>query len=453
MANLNASMTKAGIPYSTLWSENFNDPFFNNGLTQWITDGIVTHDTSHVRPLSTLKLPVEDERLGRAVGKAFRQANWIMGIFDEGCMGMFNAIIPDELLNPTGVYKERLSQSALYAYMRDKVTDAEAEQILTELQRRGMKFNWGTNEETELTKNQTLSQIKMYIAAKRIAFEFKCAVIGIQYQQGLKDLVPASDLAEGLLNDLENAPEVRSADRSVVMPDIPHFNEVDECAGLDGLGTEQLWRVLDRKLAEGCSVWQPQNTLHDLRMGWQFDGEGEGCFDPITCRKSVQDYVWEFLISGAVPPTHFAQDYADASSERQPPMYFRLGGGTIKGISKPGFGVWSRVWIDGHKNGTRVDQRLCADVGTFKVVGLPMAETERRWKESTPQWPIMHAVLLGLGEGEVARNRMMARHKSNHIQVVYAPSLEMARKAARIKAAMLAEMGLEVSVCGDVGLN
>ena len=36
-----------------------------------------------------------------------------MGVFDEGCMGMFNAIIPDDLLNPTGVYKERLSQSAL----------------------------------------------------------------------------------------------------------------------------------------------------------------------------------------------------------------------------------------------------------------------------------------------------------------------------------------------------
>ena len=49
-----------------------------------------------------------------------------MGIFDEGCMGMYNAIIPDELLHPTGVFKERLSQSALYAEMRT-VTDAEAQ--------------------------------------------------------------------------------------------------------------------------------------------------------------------------------------------------------------------------------------------------------------------------------------------------------------------------------------
>jgi len=40
-----------------------------------------------------------------------------MGIFDEGCMGMYNAIIDDELLNELGIYKERLSQSALYAEM------------------------------------------------------------------------------------------------------------------------------------------------------------------------------------------------------------------------------------------------------------------------------------------------------------------------------------------------
>ena len=48
-----------------------------------------------------------------------------MGVFDEGCMGMFNAIIPDDLLNPTGVFKERLSQSALY-YETTQVSDDEA---------------------------------------------------------------------------------------------------------------------------------------------------------------------------------------------------------------------------------------------------------------------------------------------------------------------------------------
>ena len=48
-----------------------------------------------------------------------------------------------------------------------------------------------------MTEAQTLQQCKMYIAAVRLADDFGCAAIGIQYQQGLKDLSPASDLAEG----------------------------------------------------------------------------------------------------------------------------------------------------------------------------------------------------------------------------------------------------------------
>ena len=35
-------------------------------------------------------------------------------------MGMYNAIIDDEMLNPTGIYKERLSQSALVAGMQQR---------------------------------------------------------------------------------------------------------------------------------------------------------------------------------------------------------------------------------------------------------------------------------------------------------------------------------------------
>ncbi len=48
-----------------------------------------------------------------------------MGVFDEGCMGMYNAIIPDDLLHAMGLFKERLRQSVLYAAMRE-VPDDEA---------------------------------------------------------------------------------------------------------------------------------------------------------------------------------------------------------------------------------------------------------------------------------------------------------------------------------------
>jgi hypothetical protein len=42
----------------------------------------------------------------------------------------------------------------------------------------------------------------------------------------------------------------------------------------------------------------------------------------------------------------------------------------------------------------------------------------------------------------------MARHKSNHIQVAYAPDAEGANLALAAKAAMFRELGVEVSICG-----
>ncbi|MBI3851240.1 MAG: fucose isomerase [Verrucomicrobia bacterium] len=420
MLNLNASLTKMGVRYSTLWSEKFTDVFFKDGLRQWLTDGVVTHDQSHVQDLARLKLPLADEQIGRRFAHELKKQKAIMGVFDEGCMGMHNAIIPDELLNPTGLFKERLSQSALYAATR-AVSDFEAKGIYEWLKKKGMKFVLGRDEEAELTENQILQQCKMYIAAVRLADEFGCATIGIQYQQGLKDLTPASDLVEGLLNNVDRPP-VKCAKTGRVLfagEALPHFNEVDECAGLDGLVTYRLWREL------GLA---PENTLHDLRWGRPYKGDG------------VNDYVWVFLISGAAPPAHFIGGFKGASSERQPPMYFRLGGGTLKGISKPGHIVWSRAFI--------MEGKLHCDLGVAKVVELPRKETERRWRETTPQWPIMHAVLDG-----VTRDQMMARHKSNHIQVVYAPNETQVHRAARIKAAALAELGLEVHLCGNVRID
>ena len=419
MLNLNGSLTKMDIGYSTIWSENFSDSYFKKGLRQWLDEGEIIHDQSHVKYFELLSLPVKEIRIGRIEARKFQIRKAIMGVFDEGCMGMHNAIIPDELLNRTGVFKERLSQSALYAAMGE-VADEEAEAVFNWLKKKGVRFELGANEEKDLTESQLMLQCKMYIAALRIADDFGCATIGIQYQQGLKDLAPASDLAEGMLNNVDRPP-VYSVDGRLLFPGeaLPHFNEVDECAGLDSLVTYWLWKELG---------WPPENTLHDLRWG-------ESCKI-----KGKSKYVWVFLISGAAPPSHFIDGWKGASSERQPPMYFRLGGGTLKGISKPGWIVWSRVFV---MNGV-----LQCDIGVAEVVKLSNKETERRWKETTPQWPIMHAVIKG-----VTRDQMMARHKSNHIQVVYVPNEKSAHMGARIKASMLNELGLQVQLCGDVNLK
>ncbi len=420
MLNLNGSLTKAGVRYSTLWSEKFTDRFFKAGLRRWLETGVVRHDQSHVTDLELVTLPAADEALGRRAGRRLRSEKAIMGVFDEGCMGMFNAIIPDELLHPTGVFKERLSQSSLYAGMQ-RVSETEAQAVLNWYLRKGVKFCWGAHEASDLTRHQVLQQCRMYIAALRIADEFGCGTIGIQYQQGLKDLAPASDLAEGTLNNVDRPPVKCPGTGRVLFEGeaLPHFNEVDECAGLDGLATYRLWRELG---------FPPENSLHDLRWAdWDKSG-------------TTDEYVWVFEISGAVPPAHLIGGWKGVTSERQPAMYFHLGGGTIKGISKPGHIVWSRVYV--------MDGRLHSDLGVAKVIALPRKETERRWRETTPQWPIMHAVLDG-----ITRDQMMARHKSNHIQVVYAPNLKQAHRACRIKAAMLAELGLEVHFCGNVELS
>jgi hypothetical protein len=44
----------------------------------------------------------------------------------------------------------------------------------------------------------------------------------------------------------------------------------------------------------------------------------------------------------------------------------------------------------------------------------------------------------------------MARHKSNHIQVVYAPNRPDAKKGLYAKAAAMKELGLDVFMCGNV---
>jgi len=416
LLNLNGSLIKAGTRFSSIWSKDFTDAYFLKALDEWLREGKITHDVSHVKPIDAARLPAESRELGVALALDLKRRKAIMGVFDEGCMGMYNAIIDDELLNPAGIFKERLSQSALVAKMRT-VSEAEAKAVYDWLVAKGMKFVFGQDSASELTLDQVLEQCKMYIAATRIASDFGCDAIGIQYQQGLKDMTPASDLAEGLLNNADRPPVFAEGSGEELYPGgpLPHFNEVDECAGVDELITNRCWTALGL---------DPSTTLHDVRWGEHYKGEG------------LDDFVWVLQISGAAPANHFVGGYAGARSERQPAMYFPLGGGSLKGIGKPGEIVWSRVFVEGGA--------LHVDIGRGTVVSLPQEETERRWRETTPPWPIVHTVLHG-----VTQNQMMARHRANHVNIAYAPSAEVAGKALATKAAMFAELGVTVHLCGD----
>jgi hypothetical protein len=423
LLNLNASLTKAGVAYSSAWSETFNDAFFRAALQKWLDKGSVKHPTPQVKPYALPARGTKAEQAGVAIARELKQQQAILGIFDEGCMGMYNAIVPDELLAPLGLFKERLSQSTLYARMRG-ISETEARTIYQWLTKKGLTFRLGKKHATELTEAQVLDQCRMYIAAVRLADEFGAAAIGIQYQQGLKDLAPASDLVEGLLNNNDRPPVQHAETGKVLFPNraLPHFNEVDECAGIDGLVTHRLWEKLG---------WASENTLHDLRWGANYHGVAKTA----TGVREIDAFIWVLLISGAAPPAHFVGGYKGATSERQPPMYFAQGGGTLKGESKAGWMVWSRIFV--------ADGKLNADVGVGEAVELPAAETQARWDATTPQWPIMNAIIHG-----VTRDQMMARHKSNHIQVVYCPDAAAAKNGMLAKAAAFAEMGMRVSICG-----
>jgi hypothetical protein len=191
---------------------------------------------------------------------------------------------------------------------------------------------------------------------------------------------------------------------------VPLANEADEGVGIDSLVTHRIWNAMGL---------DPATTLHDVRWGDEWDG----------------DFVWVFEISGSVPPSHFANGYADAVGMRQNPVYFPKGGSTIRGISKPGEVVWSRVFIEGGE--------LHVDLGRATAVELPAEETERRSQATNPEWPIMHAVLHG-----VTRDQFMARHRANHLNVAYATDAATADRALVAKAAMFERLGVRVHLVG-----
>ena len=78
MLNLNASLTKAGVHYSTLWSEDFTDEFFLRGLRQWLAGraGGARHSATCSRS-AQFRLPARGRSDRRAAGRrtAARQSH------------------------------------------------------------------------------------------------------------------------------------------------------------------------------------------------------------------------------------------------------------------------------------------------------------------------------------------------------------------------------------------
>src|SRR6266700_7241613 len=73
LLNLNASLTKAGVNYSSLWSEDFTDEFFLGGLRRWLAGESVQHDLGHVHALRDFRLPPRAEEIGARLACELRR--------------------------------------------------------------------------------------------------------------------------------------------------------------------------------------------------------------------------------------------------------------------------------------------------------------------------------------------------------------------------------------------
>src|SRR5438105_2098855 len=73
MLNLNGSLTKAGVEYSTLWSEDFSANGFADQLSSFLKKGKVKHKLDHVTPLKKVSIPSKERKLGQQLAEQLRR--------------------------------------------------------------------------------------------------------------------------------------------------------------------------------------------------------------------------------------------------------------------------------------------------------------------------------------------------------------------------------------------
>lgn len=411
MLCLAGSLTSLGKSYSRLWSENFDDELFVDGLKTWLRYGSLQHSLSYLHPVPATHpvMATEAGQLGRNVGEYVLRHKEIIGLFDTFCMGMINGVFPQQAMVNIGMPIESLSQSALLVEMA-KVPDSLREACLQWYIDQGMDFRFGEDGSKELTREQVKEQCAMMIAMARFVQRFGLSAVGVQYQQGLKDSCAASDFAEGAIGSTARFP-LPDEHGNIICDGqpIPCINEVDMGTAIP---QTMLWRLLS-------SLSLPaETTLHDIRWGSEYNGT----------------FYWDLEISGAVPFEHLKGGIKGATGYRQPAMYFPYGGSTICGQGKAGRFIWARA----HYEGTEVIMHI----GTGRGVELPEEEFERRHRATCYEWPLLNAVLDGVG-----RDELMAGHQSNHLTIAYVdePVLQTVFQAF---VAQALTQGIRVAVAG-----
>jgi len=480
MANLNASLVarglKIGEDFSTVWSESFDDPRFRAKMQEFSDTGKIEISRDHIELYKDITADLATDygvamQVGGQHAKLLKHERAIMMGLDFYCMGMDNAVFSVQDLSPMGIGHEYASQSELIATMgvlkdehgiiegitgTKQISDEDGWNVIQWCIDQEMTINYrdlheegfytrlekargGAKtaiknqiiaiEKEFLTKRQLIEQGKMYISAVRMAHKYGAEVIGIQYQQGLKDCCAASDIVEGLLNSTFR-PDVEDTDGNVIRKGeaIPCFNEVDQGCGVDLILSKRLWDAFGENHAA---------NQEDVR--WSRNYTGTATYKGTEIQMDNED-LWVELLSGSCPADHIAGGYKGAEGHRQPGMYFPRGGSTLAGEGKSGEVVISRVYKD-------ADGKMCMNLMRGGVVELPDEERQDRLNKTTPQWPIKSMIRYG-----VERDQMLL-HPSNHETILYASSAEKANELMFAKAQMAHELGMKVEIWGDTKIE
>ena len=306
--------------YDTIWSETFDDSVLPRGRSA------PGSREGRIEPRRRARAPV---RHRRRPSPAEQNASWasgsprrrvtrmaILGVFDEGCMGMYNAIVDDELLNPMGIFKERLSQSALVVgdAARWVTTKSRTVRRLARLIG-GMTFpiRDPTRPRTSRTGQivETVQDVRRRradgspVRLRRHRHPVPAGAQGHDARQR-----PGGGPAQQR-GASARAKTPRAADRSCSPARrSPTSTRSTKGAAVDALVTHRVWT---NSLAS-----TPPTTLHDLRWGEWFEGDGDGKHLTTSCGCSRSP--------ARCPASHLEGGYrGGAEGHRQPPMYFPLG--------------------------------------------------------------------------------------------------------------------------------
>ncbi len=371
LLNTSGGMTMFGRKHSKLWTNEFGaDESFMQRLGEFLDTGEVKWDIdSYVSDGESKDYSKKAVGVGSKVAERILKERRLMLMLGACSMQMFNAMVPLEMLNRVGFGVEMIDQAELLLRAQG-VAEKKGEDALKFCQKKGAEFHFGTISSRDLTPNQVVKQFRMMRAALDMFDEYGADCGGTQYQLGLIDSWPATDLWDGLMNNRCRP-----------------WGNGDSIAWATEADLGNLLPMQLLKEIQVAKRQDPEVYFHDVRWGMEIDGE----------------FVWVLLNSGCVAPYFFnksADSLEGMHSYRQPSMYFKHGGGTCAGVTIPGEMTYARAYVE--------DGQLKMIVGLQEVKQYSDELVDTMLDATNPEWPLAAAVK------DVPMHVMMGDFPSNH---------------------------------------